>query len=64
MTRNDHEPRTSRRERQVRVAKRRRYEAPRLEVVRTLHQVVLGSSPGFGDSGAGSGPEFPPGGGP
>lgn len=40
---------------------RRPYTAPRLERVDALQQVVLGSSPGFGDSGAGSGPELPPG---
>ncbi len=47
-----------------RVERRRRYAPPRLEVVRALQEVVLGSSPGAGDSGGGIITEFPPGGGP
>lgn len=41
---------------------RRPYAPPKLEVVRSLQEVVLGSSPGAGDSGGGSFTEFPPGG--
>jgi hypothetical protein len=43
-------------------ARRRPYVAPRLEAVAFLQQVVLGSSPGAGDSGAGMFTEFGPGG--